>query len=93
MDWETYFVKYGEAHQNKWNRICHSVGIPFIVISLVLLIFKETRVIGWIFFAVGWVFQLLGHAIERTRPEFLNHPIYLLIGPLYFVRKIRGKSK
>jgi uncharacterized membrane protein YGL010W len=34
-------------------------------------------------FVVGWVFQLVGHKLEGTKPKFLENLIYLLIGPLY----------
>lgn len=34
-------------------------------------------------FVAGWVFQLVGHRIEGTKPKFLENLIYLLVGPLY----------
>ena len=34
-------------------------------------------------FVLGWVFQLVGHRFEGTKPKFLENLIYLLIGPLY----------
>lgn len=33
---------------------------------------------------IGWVFQLLGHRFEGTKPKFMENFVYLLIGPLYF---------
>jgi uncharacterized membrane protein YGL010W len=33
---------------------------------------------------IGWVFQLVGHRFEGTKPKFLENLVYLLIGPLYF---------
>jgi uncharacterized membrane protein YGL010W len=33
---------------------------------------------------IGWVFQLVGHRFEGTKPKFLENIVYLLIGPLYF---------
>jgi len=35
-------------------------------------------------FVIGWVFQLIGHRFEGTKPKFLENLVYLLIGPLYF---------
>lgn len=35
-------------------------------------------------FIIGWVFQLVGHRFEGTKPKFLENLLYLLIGPLYF---------
>jgi len=34
-------------------------------------------------FVIGWVFQLVGHRFEGTKPKFLENVVYLLIGPLY----------
>jgi uncharacterized membrane protein YGL010W len=56
-----------------------------------LLIFAALYVIGtrlaWELdagaFVLGWIFQLVGHRIEGTKPKFLENLIYLLIGPLY----------
>ena len=36
----------------------------------------------------GWLFQLIGHAIEGNQPAFFNSPIYLLIGPWWLVRRV-----
>ena len=39
-------------------------------------------------FAVGWVFQLVGHAAyEKNRPAFLRNLKHLLVGPLWIARK------
>jgi uncharacterized membrane protein YGL010W len=34
-------------------------------------------------FVLGWIFQLVGHRFEGTKPKFLENLVYLLIGPLY----------
>lgn len=39
-------------------------------------------------FIVGWIFQLVGHRFEGTKPKFLDNLIYLLIGPLYFFQEV-----
>ncbi len=39
-------------------------------------------------FVVGWIFQLVGHRFEGTKPKFLENLIYLLIGPLYFFEEV-----
>jgi uncharacterized membrane protein YGL010W len=36
---------------------------------------------------MGWVFQFIGHAIEGNQPAFFRHPVYLIIGPLWIVRR------
>ncbi|MDE2480853.1 MAG: DUF962 domain-containing protein [bacterium] len=39
-------------------------------------------------FVLGWVFQLVGHRFEGTKPKFLENLIYLLIGPLYIFEEM-----
>lgn len=39
-------------------------------------------------FVIGWIFQLLGHRFEGTKPKFLENLVYLLIGPLYFFEEV-----
>ena len=34
-------------------------------------------------FAVGWVFQFIGHAYEGKAPAFLTNLLHLLVGPLW----------
>lgn len=38
----------------------------------------------------GWIFQLVGHRFEGTKPKFLENLIYLLIGPLYIFEELLG---
>lgn len=39
---------------------------------------------------LGWVFQLVGHRFEGTKPKFLENLIYLLVGPLYIFEETFG---
>jgi uncharacterized membrane protein YGL010W len=36
-------------------------------------------------FAVAWIGQFIGHAIEGKRPSFLEDLQFLLIGPLWLL--------
>jgi uncharacterized membrane protein YGL010W len=38
-------------------------------------------------FVIGWIFQFVGHAIEGNQPAFFSSPIYLVIGPVWLVRR------
>lgn len=87
---KVYFRQYANSHQNKWNRLCHSLGMPMIIISLVLFALQYYTY-GLILFVVGWAFQFLGHAIEKTPPEFITDPMFFIIGPLFFFNKIFKK--
>jgi len=39
-------------------------------------------------FVFGWVFQLVGHKFEGSKPKFLENLVYLLIGPLYIFEEM-----
>ena len=39
-------------------------------------------------FVVSWIFQFIGHKIERKKPSFLEDLQYLLIGPLFVLSKL-----
>jgi len=82
----TLVENYKSKHQHPLNRLCHGFGIPMIVIALPLF-FVSWR---WALplFVVGWILQFVGHAIEGTRPAFLQNPIYFLIGPWWLIRRV-----
>lgn len=76
---------YKSQHQHPLNRLCHTIGIPLIVVSLPLFFFRWRWAL--VLFGTGWVLQFIGHAIEGNRPAFLQNPIYFFIGPVWFVRR------
>ena len=39
-------------------------------------------------FVVAWVAQFIGHNIEGKRPSFLTDMVYLLVGPIWTLRKL-----
>ena len=94
--WEDWIAEYARSHQHPVNRICHTVGIPLIAASLVLL---PLAIIGpWLWrvaavlFVVGWAFQLVGHAFERKAPEFLKDWRFLFVGLRWWWAKVRGRD-
>lgn len=82
---ENLIANYKAKHQHPLNRLTHSIGIPMIVISLPLVFFNWRWAVG--LFVLGWIFQFIGHAIEGNQPAFFKNPVYLLIGPLWLVRR------
>jgi len=87
------FEQYAAAHQDPRNTLCHRIGIPLIAVSLVALVSTSGGAPwAWWVFGIGWAFQFMGHAFERTWPEFMKNPIFLVIGPLYFVRELLKKA-
>lgn len=126
------FREYGAYHADGRNRVCHSIGIPLIVLGLmglghmvrigpidlavvaavaVLIYYTTLDVRGALLstvvfallylvgerlswplsltaFIVGWIFQLVGHRFEGSKPKFLENLVYLLIGPLYIFEEM-----
>jgi uncharacterized membrane protein YGL010W len=45
--------------------------------------------LGFAAFAVGWVFQGIGHAVfEKNKPAFLKNIAHLLVGPVFLVNEV-----
>ena len=76
--------------------MCHTIGIPLIVVSLVVLVVSP--LVGGIWklalalFVVGWIFQFVGHAFEGKPPEFFHDWRFLFVGVRWWVAKIRGRA-
>jgi len=79
---------YKTRHQHPLNRLSHSIGIPLILVSLPLFFFSWRWAL--VLFVVGWVLQFIGHAIEGSQPAFFKNPLYLLVGPLWLLRRAAG---
>ncbi len=82
---ENFFENYKAKHKHPLNKLCHSIGIPMIVVSLPLFLFNWRWALT--LFVVGWILQFIGHAIEGNQPAFFKNPIYLLVGPLWLLRR------
>ena len=81
-------ARYREDHRNPVNRALHSVGIPTIIVSLAVLPFRP--MVGLALFVGGWILQFVGHAFEGKRPSFMSDPRYLLVGPMWLMKKLCG---
>lgn len=93
---EEWVARYAESHQHPFNRFCHTIGIPLIVVSpLVLLLSLAVGGLwrlGLGLFVAGWAFQFAGHFVEGKPPEFLKDWRFLLVGLRWWVAKIRGRA-
>jgi uncharacterized membrane protein YGL010W len=94
--WDDWVAQYGHSHQHPVNRVCHTLGIPLIVLSLPLFVAALFVDRFWPFpvglFIVGWIFQFIGHAFEGKPPEFFHDWRFLLVGLRWWVAKIRGRA-
>src|SRR5205085_9975154 len=82
---DSFVENYKAKHRHPLNRLTHSFGIPMIVVSLPLFFFNWRWALA--LFIVGWILQFVGHAIEGNRPAFFRNPLYLLVGPVWLVRR------
>jgi len=94
--WDDWIRQYGQSHQHPVNRLCHSVGIPLIALSfplfVALLYFPRLWPLPAALFAMGWIFQLVGHAYEGKPPEFLHDWRFLFVGLRWWLAKMRGRA-
>jgi len=90
FDLKAMLEKYRQDHQHPVNKALHTVGIPTIVASLLVFPFNPLLAVGM--FIVGWILQFVGHAFEGKAPSFFSDPKYLLVGPIWAVKKLFGKA-
>lgn len=88
--------EYAKSHEHPFNRVCHTIGIPVIVGSILVLLtallVPSLWPIGLGLFVLGWVFQFVGHYVEGKPPEFLKDWRFLLVGVRWWIAKIRGRA-
>ena len=97
-----WIEQYGHSHQHPVNRVCHTIGIPLIALSLPLfvvaiiplavsvpLITSGFWKVPAAMFVVGWILQFVGHAVEGEPPEFFRDWRFLFVGLRWWVEKMR----
>jgi len=93
---EQWVTEYSHSHQHPINRLCHTIGIPLIagsILILVVSIFVDGLWrIGLALFLLGWILQFVGHYVEGKPPEFLRDWRFLFVGLRWWVAKIRGRA-
>jgi len=94
--WDEWIHQYSGSHQNSINRFCHTIGLPLIVLSLPLFVAALFVDRFWpvpaVLFVLGWLFQLVGHAIEGKPPEFFHDWRFLLVGLRWWMAKVRRRA-
>jgi len=93
---EEWVAEYAQSHQHPLNRLCHTFGIPMIVVSIVMFIAAIWMRALWpwalALFVTGWVFQFVGHAFEGKPPEFFRDWRFLFVGLRWWFAKMRGRA-
>jgi uncharacterized membrane protein YGL010W len=94
--WDDWIGEYAKSHQHPVNRLCHTIGIPMIALSIILfaacLFAPRLWVAALLLFVVGWIFQFVGHAYEHKPPEFLKDARFLFVGLRWWLAKMRGRA-
>jgi uncharacterized membrane protein YGL010W len=86
--WTRLMEAYQADHQHPVNQACHSVGIPLIAASLPIGATVVGLPLAAALFGVGWTFQFVGHAFEGNKPSFVNDRRSLVVGLLWWTRKV-----
>lgn len=93
--WDEWIEQYAGSHQHPVNRVCHTLGIPLIALSIPL--FGVAVLVGGFWpvplamFVAGWILQFAGHAVEGKPPEFLRDWRFLFVGLRWWIAKMRGR--
>jgi len=93
---EQWIAQYSSSHQHPVNRVCHTLGIPLILLSSAVAIAGIFIHGLWLYalglFVIGWIFQFIGHAFEGKPPEFFSDWRFLFVGVRWWWAKIHGKA-
>lgn len=94
--WQDWIGEYALSHRHPANRLCHTIGIPLIAVSVALfaaaIVIHRVAAVALALFVIGWIFQLVGHAYERKPPEFLKDWRFLFVGLRWWLAKVRGRA-
>lgn len=93
--WEEWIAQYAESHQHPVNRLCHTIGIPMIAVSILLFVLgfflPGLLLIAAAMFVFGWALQFVGHWKEGKPPEFFKDWRFLFVGLRWWFAKIGGR--
>jgi uncharacterized membrane protein YGL010W len=93
--WNDWIAEYAESHQHPANRFCHTIGIPMIALSILLLPFGLAGGFWALpvgLFLIGWGLQFVGHYYEGRPPEFMKDWRFLFVGLGWWLAKRKGRA-
>jgi uncharacterized membrane protein YGL010W len=92
--WDDWIEEYSHSHEHPINRLTHSVGIPMIALSILMVPFCFFIFGLWratlALFVIGWMLQFVGHYFEGKPPEFFKDWRFLFVGLRWWLRKVIG---
>lgn len=94
VSWKEWINRYAMSHTHPVNQLCHSWGIPMILVSLLLILPAFFLPVLWkivlLLFVFGWILQFVGHIYERKLPEFFHDWRFLFVGLRWWWAKMKG---
>ena len=88
-------AQYIADHQNSTNKTLHSFGIPTCIAAVILWPIAPYISGVWMWALaltlVGLALQLIGHRFEGKPPSAGSDWRFLIIGVMWWVRRLRGK--
>ena len=92
--WDEWIEEYEMAHRHPVSKWTHSVGIPMIALSILIIpvcfFVSNLWMIALGLFLIGWVLQFIGHYFEGKPPEFFRDYRFLFVGLRWWFKKIVG---
>ena len=92
--WDEWIEEYSEGHQNPINKLMHTIGIPMITLSILLVpvsfLVADMWRIALGLFVLGWILQFIGHYFEGKPPEFMKDYRFLFVGFRWWLKKVFG---
>jgi uncharacterized membrane protein YGL010W len=92
--WNEWIDDYAKSHEHPINRITHTIGIPMIAVSLLLIIpslfISRLWIVALTLFILGWMLQFIGHYFEGKPPEFFRDYRFLFVGLRWWIKKNFG---
>ena len=92
--WNEWIDDYAKRHEHPINRITHTIGIPMIAVSLLLIIpslfISRLWIVALTLFILGWILQFIGHYFEGKPPEFMKDYRFLFVGLRWWFKKVFG---
>lgn len=93
---QEWIARYSRSHQHPVNRLCHTFGIPIILLSVALFLvgflYHSLWLLALALFILGWLLQFVGHAFEGKPPEFVKDWRFLFVGVRWWWAKIHGRE-
>ena len=94
---QQWIARYERSHQHPVNRLCHTYGIPTILVSLPIFLagflYHRLWYLAAFLFLSGWMLQFVGHAFEGKPPEFFHDWRFLFVGVRWWWAKVSHKPQ